>query len=162
MRKILSILVFILLVFTFSYAAGNPALNMRLKDLKGKSLSVKKFNKDNVLLISFWATWCSPCKKEMLHLQKLYEKYQDKGLTVLSINEDSQRSMSKVKSYIKSHKYTFPILLDPEGSFLKRFTNEAIPFTLIFNKKGEKIYSHLGYMPGDEKEIEKIILKLIK
>ena len=139
----------------------NPELNMKLKNIDGKWINIAELNVHGPVVISFWATWCAPCKKELSALNDLYLKYKDSNLRVICVNQDSQKSLCKVKSYIKSKKYEFVVLLDTDKSFFRRFNSGGIPFTVVFDSKGNKIYTHLGYMPGDEKSLEKVIETII-
>ena len=94
-------------------------------------------------------------------LKKLYEKYKDKGFMILGINQDSPKSVSKVRSYISSQKINFPVALDPNNQYLQKLNGQSIPYSLLFNGEGEIVYKSVGYLPGDEIKLEKEIQKLL-
>ena len=98
----------------------------------------------------------------MKELDKIHVKYSDKGFEVVSINIDNTRSMSKVKSYVNSQKYSFTVLSDPRAELFRKMGAKVMPFVLIADSTGEIINRHVGYNPGDEKELEKEILHLLE
>ena len=153
----------ILLVFiSFNWAGTQHLPNIKLKDLSNKGQEVSQYYKDGPLLINFWNLACEPCKKEMKELDKLHLKYEKQGFEVVSINIDNSRNMSKVKSYVKSQKYAFTVLSDPRAELFRKMGGKVMPFVIIADSTGEIINRHLGYNPGDEKELEKEIVQLLE
>lgn len=136
-----------------------PAIKLKLAD--GSEMTLEEIHHTGPVLIDFWALWCAPCLKAMRHLNDLQEKYRDQGLTVLGINLDTERSRSKVRSYIRSKGYGFTVALDPSQESYRRLNGTAMPFTLLVNSKGKIVYRHSGYMPGDEKILESEIQSII-
>lgn len=135
--------------------------NQQLKILGGGKTSLNKLIQQGPILIDFWATWCAPCLKEMVHLQRFHEKYQGYGLTILTINQDSPKSLSKVRSTVKSKKFSFMVALDPNGKMAKRLNAKLMPTTILVDMDGVIRWVHQGYLPGDEEEIESRIQALI-
>ena len=101
------------------------------------------------------------CLKEMVHLQRFHEKYQEYGLTILTINQDSPKSISKVRSVLKSKKFSFMVALDPNGKIAKRLNAQLMPTTILLEMDGVIRWMHQGYLPGDEIEIDSRIQALI-
>ena len=149
------------IVFTIVWAGSNHLPKIKLKDLQNKKQELSQYYSDGPILINFWNLACEPCKKEMKELDKLQLKYEKQGLDVVSINIDNTRSMSKVKSYVKSQKYAFTVLSDPRAELFRKMGGKVMPFVIIADSTGEIISRHLGYNPGDEKELEKEILHLL-
>jgi len=144
-------------IFTVMYADKQrdimlPDLSVRLLD--GKQVRLSALLEEGPLLVSFWATWCAPCKKEMIFLEKFHQKYNENSFRVLAISTDSPKSMSKVKSYIRAKKYTFLVGIDPNQEIAKKMNALLMPTTLILNKDRKVSWYHQGFIPGDEKEIE--------
>jgi len=153
----------ILIIYLFSISLANnlhlPKID--LKDLNNKRQSVNKYHESGPLLLNFWNLACEPCKKEMKELDKIYVKHREKGFEFVSINIDSPRSMAKVKSFVKSQKYSFTVLSDPKASLFRKMGGKVMPFVIIVDSSGSIINRHVGYNPGDEKELEKEILHLL-
>ena len=139
----------------------NKLPKMSLKLLNGKLINISSFLENGPILINFWATWCAPCLKEMKFLDKFNKKYIDSGFQVVSINTDTPRSLSKVKSFVKSRGYSFNILLDPKSEYIRKAGGKVLPYLLLVNTDGTIFKRHMGYNPGDEITLEKEILEMI-
>ena len=129
-----------------------PDLSVKLLD--GKQVRLSVLLEEGPLLVSFWATWCAPCKKEMIFLEEFHQKYNENSFRVLAISTDSPKSMSKVKSYIRAKKHTFLVGIDPNQDIAKKMNALLMPTTLILKKDRKVSWYHQGFIPGDEKEIE--------
>ncbi len=150
-----------LLLVASAARAGDKATDFTLRDLNGQSVTLSELQ-GKVVLMSFWATWCGPCKEEMPHLQKLYDAKKDQGFEVLSISTDDARSASQVKPYIKKHGYTFRVLLDRDSSVIGTYNPaKTLPYTVVVDRKGEIAKVAQGYNPGDEVALEKLVDELL-
>ncbi len=136
-----------------------PVIKLKLAD--GSEMTLEEIYHTGPVLIDFWALWCAPCLKAMRHLDDLQEKYRDQGLTILGINLDTERSRSKVRSYIRSKGYGFTVALDPSQESYRRLNGTAMPYTMLVDSTGKIVYRHSGYMPGDEKILEAEILSVL-
>ncbi len=87
-----------------------------------------------VVLVNFWATWCTPCRKEMPDLETLYKQFKDHGLVILAI---SDKEDSKVRPFIAEHHATYPILLDPGRRVNELFQVEGIPKSFVYDRDGK-------------------------
>ncbi|HEY5056847.1 MAG TPA: TlpA disulfide reductase family protein [Acidobacteriaceae bacterium] len=104
-----------------------------LKDIKGKAVTLSEL-KGKIVLVSFWATWCPPCRKEMGDLNAIYMHYQSQGLVILSVtNEDP---MTVVKWSQQFGEYHPPVLLDEGGKVAKQYHVDGIPTTFVYNRDG--------------------------
>jgi len=145
---------------TVSFAA-DAASDFTLRDIDGKSVTLSELE-GRVVVMSFWATWCGPCKEEMPHLQKMYAEHEADGLTVLSISIDDARSASRVKPFIKKNGYSFPVLLDRDSTVISAYNPaKTLPYTVLVNRSGEVFKKHSGYNPGDEVELLEEVKKLL-
>jgi thiol-disulfide isomerase/thioredoxin len=151
---------FVVIIVSFpSYAQDK--VNFTVSTIANNKIELSKLYTEGPLLVNFWALWCEPCKVEMRVLKNLYRKYKDEGFTILGINQDSPKSVSKVRSYISSQRINFPVALDPNSQYLQKLNGQSIPYSLLFNKGGEIVYKSVGYLPGDEVKLEKEIQKLL-
>jgi len=157
------IFVFLLLIFIFPIQSYSQSYNdFTLPDLDNNDVSLSKLLEKGPVMISFWATWCSPCKEEMKKVQPLYEKYKDQGFTYLAVNQDNQKSVAKVKSFINANGYTFPVVLDLEKNIFEAYSGIGMPYSLLIDQNKKIVAKHLGYVTGDDVKIEKEILEALK
>ena len=152
----------LLVLMTIGWSGTNHLPNMKLKDLKNKRQDLSQYYSDGPILLNIWNLACEPCKKEMKELDKLNIKYGPQGFEVVSINIDNTRSMSKVKSYVISQKYSFTVLSDPKAEFFRKMGGKVMPFVIIADSTGKIINRHVGYNPGDEIRLEKEILHILQ
>jgi peroxiredoxin len=137
------------------------APNFETENLDGKKVELKELLKEGPVLISFWATWCKPCIKELNQLQKVYKKYKEKGFEILAIDVDGPRSISKVKPKVKGLKWEFPVLWDKSKKIYRKYHVLGIPHTVLIDPSGKIRYTHTTYRPGDEEVIKKKIEELL-
>ena len=161
--KYLTLILFFAFTVTFAQNAVNKkAPDFELETISGDEVALSDFLGDGPVLINFWATWCKPCVEEMKYYQEIYDKYKERGLTLLAISEDNERSVAKVIPYIRSNNYNFTVLLDPDNSVARDYYVRVVPHTYVIDANGNIVLSHSGYKKGDEKEVEKIIVELLE
>jgi peroxiredoxin len=137
------------------------APNFTSKDMNGKKVVLAELLGRGPILVDFWATWCKPCIKELPYVQRLHEQFAEKGLTVLAVTIDSPKSQSRVKPFIKGRNFTFPVVMDGSQDVFRKMQGKgSIPYVVVLDSDGNIRYRHTGYRPGDEKELEKIVLEL--
>ena len=151
----------IIFLLSFIWSGSSHLPKITLKDLNNKRQNLDQYYDSGPLLLNFWNLACEPCKKEMKELDKIYLKYRENGFEYVSINIDSPRSMAKVKSFVKSQKYSFTVLSDPKAALFRKMGGKVMPFVIIADSSGTIINRHIGYNPGDEKELEKEIQHLL-
>jgi peroxiredoxin len=139
---------------------GNAAPEFTLLDLDGKSVSLSEKLKTGPVLLDFWALWCKPCLKSLPATEQIKKDYAGRGLTVIAVNTDSPRTSAKVKPYVKSSGFTFDVLMDPNNTLQRLYRFYRIPQLFLISQDGKIAYSHLGYVPGAEKEVVAAIEKL--
>lgn len=159
--------ILIIALFTFSIYAQDSSTkqipevrNFILENIDGDLIELIEEIGDGPILISFWATWCKPCKEELREFNKIYERYSESGLKMFAISVDNEKSIAKVKPYIKSNQFNFPVLLDQNSEVARLYYAQMVPYSLIINKEGKIVYTHFGYKKGDELQVEEIIKNL--
>ena len=114
--------------------------SVRLSDYKGK-----------VLFINFWATWCATCEVEMPSMQRLYNKFKDRGFEMLTISVDKDASL--IEPYMKKFNLTFPVLLDPDSDLAKgKYKTTGVPETFIIDREGIIVHKAIGPQDWDNDE----------
>jgi thiol-disulfide isomerase/thioredoxin len=149
------------IAFSSESYTQNVQNKLRLKRIDGNKVNLKHYLDKGPVLVNFWATWCGPCKKEMIHLDRLSRTYRKNNLSILSISIDTQRSLSEVKRYVRSKKYDFEVFVDPNQQIFKKLNGNIMPTNVLIDKSGKVVWMHYGYMPGDEEIMEKQISLLL-
>ena len=103
---------------------------LKVKSWDGVSLTYKKPPK--VLIVNFWASWCTPCLEEFPSLNSLLKKFKGKDIQVLGVNTDEKDQVTKVKKTIEKYDLAFPIVLDTDGKLINDFLVTAIPISIIY------------------------------
>lgn len=142
-------------------AQNVASTNIALDELDGSTSRLSEYLQKGPVLVSFWALWCAPCLQELRALKGVAERNKEEAFTILAVNQDSPKSLAKVKAYVSSQGYDFPVILDPNAQILQAFNGRALPFSVLLGKNGKILLIRTGYLPGDEKEIEQEILKAV-
>jgi cytochrome c biogenesis protein CcmG, thiol:disulfide interchange protein DsbE len=139
-----------------------PAVD--LKDLKGKTINTGAIsNNGKPIIISFWATWCSPCKKELNAIHDEFADWvEETGVKLIAVSIDDERTRSRVAPYVDSKGWEFDVLLDPNGEFKRAMGVNNVPHTFVIDGSGKIVYSHNNYAPGDEEKLHKLLVELTK
>ena len=156
MIKKLILSIFVIAFFTVSSFSQNRTLpSVKVKNLKGSLVNIQTIENDGKpIVISFWATWCKPCKKELNAIAEVYEEWQDDtGVKLVAISIDDSRSSSKVKPYVNSSGWEYEIYLDPNRDLSRSLGVSTVPHTFLLDGDGNIVWEHRGYIEGDEEEL---------
>ena len=155
----------LLLAATAALATAGPlapatlAPDFTLRALDGQKLRLGE-QRGRVVLVNFWATWCGPCRQEMPHLNKLYEKYRSSGFVLLGVNvDDDTRQAAGVADKLG---VKFPVLPDADKRVSRQYDLSAMPSTVLIDRDGKVRYLHRGYQSGYEDTYDKQIRELLK
>lgn len=147
MKKIISIFIAMVAAVFFCYAQ-EISPNITVKELSGKEVLMGDVLKDDVVIVSLWATWCKPCQNELDALAEIEDNWADK-LRVVAISVDDARSVSKVRSMVKAKMWPYEVYTDENSELAKSLNISSIPFVMVV-AGGKTVYSHTGYTPGSE------------
>lgn len=130
--------------------AGSTAPDFTLHDLEGKEFSLSQFRGKKVIL-NFWASWCTPCKIELPHLQATWDKYKDSGDVMFLSVAGSQSDESVIRSYMKDNGFNFTVCLDSDDSTFNRYEIVSIPKTYFIDKDGviRRVQQGMFTSPGE-------------
>lgn len=126
-------------------AGGSEAPDFTAKLNNGETFTLSD-RKGQVVLLNFWATWCSNCVKEMPAIEKLYEEY---GNQVVIIGVNVGEDKSTVDAFIDTKNYTLPIAYDTESNISNLYPSAGIPYTVIIGKDGLVTETFLGAKDAD-------------
>lgn len=136
---------------------------VQVKDMDGQSVDFKSVaDSGKLTIISFWATWCVPCIKELEAINEVYAEWQKKyNVKLVAVSMDDMRTSKKVKPKVLAYGWTYQILLDENQDLARAMNVNNPPMTFIVDGKGNVVWSHQGYTPGAEEELEKKLQELL-
>jgi peroxiredoxin len=140
-------------------AAGQQ--DFKLKDIDGNTFRLAD-HQGEVVYVTFWATWCVPCRRELPLLESMYAELKDRGLLVVGVATDPAASKSKIKPFVNQYKFTFPTVLDPDNNVLDTYNpTRELPYGLLIDRSGNLHKTYAGYRTGDEELLRADIMKLL-
>lgn len=162
MKRITLFLVALLIAFVGMAQNAQMPANIVLKTLDGNTITTADLqNGDKPYIISFWATWCHPCNRELAAINEVYEEWQEEtGVKLIAISIDDARSMQKVRPHVEGRNWDYEVYIDENQDFKRAMNVVNIPHTLII-KNGEIVWQHTGYTPGSEEELIEQVRQLI-
>lgn len=140
-------------------ASADPAPDFTLPSSTGENVRLAE-QRGQVVMLNFWASWCGPCRKEMPLLDEMSKRYGAAGFVLYGVNVEEDNT--DAKKLIKQLGVTFPILYDTESKASSLYNVDAMPTTVLIDKKGEIRFVNRGYKEGDENKYRDQIRELIK
>lgn len=138
---------------------GQAAPQFTLPALLNDQATTLKQYTGKVIYLDFWASWCAPCRTSFPLLNKLQQKYKEKGFEVVAINLDEDKA--NAAKFLKDIPVDFTILRDSSGEWADQYVVESMPTSFIIDKKGVIQNIHHGFVSGDIDELDKKVAKLL-
>lgn len=155
MKKTLYLLTFLI---GFAVSAQEKVPNVYLETMDGERMNIQTLtDTDHVTVLSFWATWCMPCLRELEAIDEVYATWQEEtGVELIAISTDDARTQKRVRPLVNGKDWDYTVLLDTNQDLKRGFNISNIPHTIVV-KNNEVVYRHSGYVPGAEDELYEII-----
>lgn len=142
---------------------GKKIPSVQLMNMDGKMVNTAELGFKGPVIISFWATWCSPCKRELSTIHELYTDWQaETGVNLVAVTIDDEKTKGGVPLIVDGKGWEYLILMDVNSDFKRAMGVNNPPHTFLVNTNGEIVYSHNGFAPGDEEKLYQELLKLVK
>ena len=122
-----------------------PAPDLLLKSLDGRSVGLSEFKGQKKVVVSFWSSSSRPCRMELASLRSLYKRQDELGFAILAVNVDADANAAA--RYAKEQQLPFPVLLDPSRQAAKAFGVQAVPSLFLIDKRGIVVRSTRGLTP---------------
>jgi thiol-disulfide isomerase/thioredoxin len=165
--KSYKILFFLLFLSTIAIAQEGVFAYKKLPSVKLKTVKGLPFTSDSItnngkpIIISFWATWCKPCVRELTTIADVYDEWvAETGVKLYAISVDDSRSMTLVAPMVNGKGWEYQVLLDPNSDFKRAMNVGPIPHTFLLNGKGQVVYQHTSFAEGDELNLIEMVRKL--
>ena len=135
-----------------------PISSLIFEDFSGNEINLKDYQ-GKLVIINFWATWCSPCKKEMPSLDVLYKDNNFKNLEILAVNIEQPNKIKTKKFFADLNIKNLKIFFDSNLNFVKELKLRGVPTTVLINKKGEEFARIIGEVNFQDKKFIQWLLK---
>ena len=138
--------------------------SVQLKNLQGKTIDTSKLsNNGKPFIISFFATWCKPCNRELKAIHEHYEEWQDEtGVKVYAVSIDQAQNIDKVKPLVDAAGWDYEVLLDPNSDFKRALGVNMIPHVFIVDGTGKIVDQRSGYTEGGEEHLIEKVRELLE
>jgi cytochrome c biogenesis protein CcmG/thiol:disulfide interchange protein DsbE len=162
MKETLFVLIFISSLSLVAQEKLNGFPSVDIKNIEGKIINTDEFdNGGKPIIVSFWATWCKPCAKELDAISEVYDEWQDEtGVRLLAISIDDARNTAKIAPFANGKDWPYEVYLDANSDLKRALNVNAIPHTFLLNGKKEIVWQHTSYFDGDEDELFEEVQKL--
>ena len=130
-----------------------------LRDIEGHEVNVASLAQSGKpVILSFFATWCKPCMRELRAIHELLPDWEDEtGVAMYIVSIDQGQDVQKVKPLVDGNGWDYHVLLDPNGTLKHAMNVQNVPHLFVVDSKGNIVYNHTGYTDGDETEIQKYL-----
>jgi len=164
MRPVGTAILCLFLTYSAGYAQSSGKQNYKnivLKDFDDVRYELKSFvDTSQVTILSFWASWCEPCRKELVELNRISRALHARGVSVVAVNIDANKDLIKAQRFLTSQSITINVLYDELSNARKKYGVTSIPRMFLIDRKGIVRADHHGFK--DIAEIETEIRKYLR
>lgn len=159
-----TLILYIAITLQAQNEGGRKIPAVEVKKLDGTNFNTKEIsNNGKPIIISFWATWCTPCKKELNTIHDLYDDWKaETGVKLIAVSIDDARNIQKVAPYVNGRNWEYEVYIDPNQDFKRAMNVNNVPHTFLLNGNGEVVYQHNSYAEGDEIKLYDLVKKVAK
>mgnify|MGYP002534749837 CR=1 FL=1 len=146
-------------ILAASLAVSAQLPQVQVKDTKGRAVNAATLSNDGKpFVISFFATWCKPCLRELRAISEVYDDWRDEtGMKLYIVSIDDAQNASKVKPLVDAEGWDYDVLLDPNSDFFRAMGLQTVPHVMVVDGNGKIVHTHSGYTDGAETELIDII-----
>lgn len=138
---------------------GDPLQAFSLPTVTGETLGTADLS-DRAVILTFWASWCGPCREELPALAELYRRYEAEGLTVVGVNTD--RDVRDARAFLQQTPLPFPVVMDTDGALMSRFDAQGLPTTFWVTRSGQIRQKTTGYSESKKVLFESFVQDLLE
>ena len=136
---------------------------LTVANLDGDEINTNTFdNEGKPFVVSFWATWCRPCLKELNAIDEIYHEWQDYGFKLIAVSTDDARTQPNVRPMVSGRGWDYEFYIDENGDFRRAMGVNNVPHTFILNGDGEIVYQHTSFSDGMEWEMFDKLIELLE
>jgi peroxiredoxin len=139
---------------------GQRGPSFRLSLLTGGEATLDTW-KDKLIILNFWATWCTPCTAEMPALEALWREYRGRGLVVVGVSVDRGGPRALIEPYLRNLDLTFPVLLDPQMDVANAWRVPGVPATFLIKPGGEVVGMAIGIREWNSREMKALVERVL-
>ena len=163
MKTLKRVLLSVLLIAGMAAPASAALPQVNLKDINGNAIDTSTLSNDGKpFVISFFATWCKPCLRELKAINELYADWQDEtGMRLIAVSIDEAQTSNKVKPLADSEGWEYQVLLDPNSEFARLMGVQMVPHIFVLDGQGNVLENRTGYTDGSENHIIELIRESI-
>lgn len=135
----------------------------QIRTLDGTEVNTTTLSNDGKpFIISFFATWCKPCMRELKAIDEVYADWQEEtGVKLFLVSIDEGQNVQKVRPLVESQGWEYDVMIDSNSDFKRAMGVTLIPAVFVVDGKGNIVYSHSGYNPGEEEHLIEEVRKLL-
>ncbi len=132
--------------------AGDPVPTYRAVSLTGDTVTLASL-RGKPLLLNFWATWCTPCRRETPFLESIYRARSAQGLRMVGVSMDTGNAVDQIREFLKKYGVTYTVLRDPAMNAMTTFGIPGLPATFLVDRSGVVRWMRFGALSASDKDL---------